>query len=1346
MFGTNKRDKNVAMCKSDYAKQLRATADQERSTTENASGGSTCASTSSVEAPPVRRSRQRDIRDMTDQVAHNRLDYLWAAAVAENDLAFNVSKSKSIQAFVDAVIMYAKPYTLPTPYKVSGPIAGQAEGGLRGPAAAAEGELEDQRGAITTVRPKHVVQVVMDNASNNKNAASKLSADYPHIFFTNCAAHCLDLMLHDIGKIPAVKLVLSQVHQVVMMIKGSASAVVLFRELFTKLSLVRPGATRFDTQVIMLGRFLEVKRALRAMVISEEWEDVAVARTEEGMEVRKLLLDDVFWDCGTAVHRLMTPIYEVLRVVDTRAQVMGQLYGLMLEATVKTNAAAETAAAHFIKRTGLLLPKDRSTFLTSIKAIIARRWDAQLHNPLHAIGWLLNPHNQYIGEVRNDKEIRKGVDEVIQARGGDVQQRITLAAQVAQFHRGEGRLGSDDARWATTTLVEAGRMTEAEWWFLFGGEVQALQDLAVTTLSQPVTSSEVERYWSALARVQRRDRNRLTAKKMTDVTFVAFTRRARDAFDRKAALRSKLYQDLGNVTLREGAAIIPAEVEVEEGDAEEEAPVEEECTIDWWKKKVVWKALFTNAVGACAEGAHPPNPSQPLSTRLNPSKSTRWKKKVVWKALFTNAVGAIALRALMAACEGGRCGLYSDGGFILFDAQRESDFGLRELLPVLVLGITGGLVGALFNTAVARLAKLRAKYINPYGPWCKVLEAALIAILTSLARMALPFASRCLPCPENEVCPDPSLNGNYIAFTCPAGSYNPMAGLAPTTNDNAITNLFSSSPAQYTHATLAIFFLVFFSLAIITNGCSVPAGLFVPLIVAGGTYGRMMGKLMRSLTSSTSPTLSSFLLPSLTSPLWSAGLLLFGESGSDTGLDEGTYALLGAASLLGGSMRMSVSLSVMLLEVTGNLLLLPLIMLATTIAKEVGDCFNEGVVDEASHLKRLPMLEYPPPEFMKNLTAIDGVRGPAVALKSVERVGEVLRVLQTTTHSAFPVVQIVATREGGKLGEGEKEGVGEGEGEGEVQAMLYGMVLRSKLLKLLADKSAFQRGTLCTARTNPLHKLPLSTNTAAAAAAAAVPEPRAGQRTVRFEGVPVSPQATNGDTPCGTAEGAYAEGLTLGGRLAKSLSHKHRTATAIVNVKKTPCIEDIDLSVEEQDMFLDLHPFCNTSPHVVGEAMSLRKAYAIFRRMGLRHLCVVRERMQVVGVLTRKDLLPHSFEKQQLEEWDDDDSDSDSSDEDEEEEGSVWESGGFARENGGAGVSGGGEGGAAIVDRAVVAVASDGDESGRRGSGHVSDGEGGGRLGSGHASDGEGGVRGTPKRRKRAIPSFISRCHTQKYH
>ncbi|CAI7872223.1 unnamed protein product [Closterium sp. NIES-53] len=359
----NKKDRNVARCKSEYAKQRRATADQELSSTGNGSGGSNRASTSTVDPPsPARRSRQRDIRDMTDTNAQNRIDYLWAAEVAENDLAFNVSKSKSIQAFVDAAVVYGKAYTLPTPYKVSGPLIDKLKADTEdlvrpmkeswktsGCTLSVDGwtciksrgmvcviaqndtapvivDIVDSKtakktgvylaglieGAMKKVGPKHVVQVVMDNASNNKTAANNLCSEYPHVVFTNCAAHCLDLMLHDLSNIPAVKRVLGQVHCVVMMVKGSASAVILFHELFSKFSLVRPGATRFGTHVIMLGRFLEVKRALRAMVISEEWEEVAVARTEEGMEVRKLLLDDVFWDYGTAVLCLMTPIYEVL--------------------------------------------------------------------------------------------------------------------------------------------------------------------------------------------------------------------------------------------------------------------------------------------------------------------------------------------------------------------------------------------------------------------------------------------------------------------------------------------------------------------------------------------------------------------------------------------------------------------------------------------------------------------------------------------------------------------------------------------------------------------------------------------------------------------------------------------------------------------------------------------------------------------------------------------------------------------------------------------------------------------------------------------------------------------------
>ncbi|CAI5982579.1 unnamed protein product [Closterium sp. NIES-65] len=282
---------------------------------------------------------------------------------------------------------------------------------------------------------------------------------------------------------------------------------------------------------------------MRQMVISEEWEAVAVAKQDEGKAVRFLLLDEVFWDCATAVLHIMQPVYDVLRVVDTRALVMGQVYGLMLEATVKTNEAAEARAAMLVKRTSLLAAKDRALFLAEIKAVIAKRWDGQLHNPLHALGWLLNPRNQYVGKVRNDKKVRSGAEAVIQACGGDVALRTLLQAQLAQFHKGEGRLGSPDARWAAMVLVEGGRLTDAEWWWMC-------------------------------------DRNHISAKKLTGVTYAAFTRRARDTFDRKSTVREKLYVDLSNGTLKERCVVAPAEAEVEEVGAEEEGEVNVGCTSD----------------------------------------------------------------------------------------------------------------------------------------------------------------------------------------------------------------------------------------------------------------------------------------------------------------------------------------------------------------------------------------------------------------------------------------------------------------------------------------------------------------------------------------------------------------------------------------------------------------------------------------------------------------------------------------------------------------------------------------------------------------------------------------------
>jgi chloride channel 7 len=65
---------------------------------------------------------------------------------------------------------------------------------------------------------------------------------------------------------------------------------------------------------------------------------------------------------------------------------------------------------------------------------------------------------------------------------------------------------------------------------------------------------------------------------------------------------------------------------------------------------------------------------------------------------------------------------------------------------------------------------------------------------------------------------------------------------------------------------------------------------------------------------------------------------------------------------------------------------------------------------------------------------------------------------------------------------------------------------------------------------------------------------------------------------------------------------------------KQDTIADVVLSPEEMEMYVDLHPFTNTSPYTVVETMSLAKALVLFREVGLRHLLVVPKACDVSAI------------------------------------------------------------------------------------------------------------------------------------
>ena len=76
---------------------------------------------------------------------------------------------------------------------------------------------------------------------------------------------------------------------------------------------------------------------------------------------------------------------------------------------------------------------------------------------------------------------------------------------------------------------------------------------------------------------------------------------------------------------------------------------------------------------------------------------------------------------------------------------------------------------------------------------------------------------------------------------------------------------------------------------------------------------------------------------------------------------------------------------------------------------------------------------------------------------------------------------------------------------------------------------------------------------------------------------------------------------------------------------KYPTVADVSMGDEDRDCWLDLRPYANTAPYTINETASIQRTYRLFRTLGLRFLCVTNHNNQVVGIITRKDLLPEAL-------------------------------------------------------------------------------------------------------------------------
>ncbi|KAL5559948.1 hypothetical protein UlMin_036159 [Ulmus minor] len=124
---------------------------------------------------------------------------------------------------------------------------------------------------IEEIGEENVVQVVTDSALAYVKAGEMLMAKRNKLFWSLCAAHCLNLILRDIGDISIHKDTICKARKVTVYIYRHSWVLNLMRKHTKGRELIRPGATRFATSYLTLNSLEENKIGLRAMFGSEEW-------------------------------------------------------------------------------------------------------------------------------------------------------------------------------------------------------------------------------------------------------------------------------------------------------------------------------------------------------------------------------------------------------------------------------------------------------------------------------------------------------------------------------------------------------------------------------------------------------------------------------------------------------------------------------------------------------------------------------------------------------------------------------------------------------------------------------------------------------------------------------------------------------------------------------------------------------------------------------------------------------------------------------------------------------------------------------------------------------------------
>ncbi|CAK7205168.1 glycerol ethanol, ferric requiring protein [Sporothrix eucalyptigena] len=330
--------------------------------------------------------------------------------------------------------------------------------------------------------------------------------------------------------------------------------------------------------------------------------------------------------------------------------------------------------------------------------------------------------------------------------------------------------------------------------------------------------------------------------------------------------------------------------------------------------------------------------------------------KTLWRSYFCALVATAVLSAMNP---------FRTGQLVMFQVHYDRSWHFFETVFYIIIGIFGGLYGAFVIKWNLRVQAFRKKYLSQHA----VLEATLLAAATAIV---------CYPNVFLRI--DMTESMEILFLECEGAEDYQGLCEAP----NRAWNI-----ASLVVATLLRTFLV-----IISYGCKVPAGIFVPSMAIGASFGRTVGIIVQALHEA---------YPSS---------VFFSACEPDVPcITPGTYAFLGAAAALSGIMHLTVSVVVIMFELTGALTYILPTMIVVGVTKAVSDLFGKGgIADRMIWFSGFPFLDnkeehnFGVPVSQAMNSDVTALPASGMTLASVDRL------LAQGKYQGYPVVEDAETR------------------------------------------------------------------------------------------------------------------------------------------------------------------------------------------------------------------------------------------------------------------------------------------------------------------------------------------------